>query len=316
MLRAKMECAGLTDLGRVRASNQDHYLIANLKKSMLVESTSLPLVAQSRLYGGSLGRLLMVADGMGGHAAGERASTLAIDTLVEKLLNSVHWFFNLDRDAEDDFIDDLQQLLRAAHLRIVRAGEHDLERRGMGTTLTMAYVNWPRLYVVHAGDSRCYLIRRGDVEQLTTDHTLARQLVEAGGLRPEEAQRSRWSNVLWNVLGGHRDELTAEVRRANLVPGDAILLCSDGLYRHVHEQEMAACLSRDCDVSEMCRELVRLANERGGEDNVTVVVALFGIENRDPDEAVVGSEVPLRQMLDLPEGSDEFSAAETMPGNG
>jgi protein phosphatase len=316
MLRAKMECAGLTDLGRVRASNQDHYLIANLKKSMLVESTSLPLVAQSRLYGGSLGRLLMVADGMGGHAAGERASTLAIDTLVEKLLNSVHWFFNLDRDAEDDFIDDLQQLLRAAHLRIVRAGERDLERRGMGTTLTMAYVNWPRLYVVHAGDSRCYLIRRGDVEQLTTDHTLARQLVEAGGLRPEEAQRSRWSNVLWNVLGGHRDELTAEVRRADLVPGDAILLCSDGLYRHVDEQEMAACLGRDCDVAEMCRDLVNLANERGGEDNVTVVVAQFGFENRDPDEAVVGSEVPLRQMLDLPEGSDEFSAAETMPGDG
>ena len=101
-MRAKLDCAGATDVGRSRATNQDHFLIADLKKSMLVNATSLPLTQQSRLFGGSMGRLLMVADGMGGHAAGERASTLAMDYLGDSLLNRGHWCFNLDRDAEGD----------------------------------------------------------------------------------------------------------------------------------------------------------------------------------------------------------------------
>ncbi len=296
-MREHMECAGLTDIGRVRSTNQDQFLIANLKKSMLVEATSLPLSQQCRLYGGSMGRLLMVADGMGGHAAGERASTLAIDYLVERLLNSIHWFFNLDRDSEDDFIENLKQLLKSAHRRIVKEGNTHQGQRGMGTTLTMAYVNWPRLYVVHAGDSRCYLFRRGQVERLTRDHTLARQLVESGGLKEEEEETSRWSNVLWNVLGGGQDDLTAEVRRVDLVPGDSILLCSDGLYRHLQNDELTSIMSGEGTADSICRELICKANERGGADNITAVVALFGRENADAIATTVGTEVPLDELL-------------------
>lgn len=296
-MREHMECAGLTDIGRVRSTNQDQFLIANLKKSMLVEATSLPLSQQSRLYGGSMGRLLMVADGMGGHAAGERASTLAIDYLVERLLNSIHWFFNLDCDSEDDFIENLKQLLKSAHRRIVKEGNTHEGQRGMGTTLTMAYVNWPRLYVVHAGDSRCYLFRRGQVERLTRDHTLARQLVEAGGLKAEEEEASRWSNVLWNVLGGGQDDLTAEVRRVDLIPGDSILLCSDGLYRHLHDDELLRIMTGEGTAESICRELICKANERGGADNITSVVALYGTENGGAFSTTVDAEVPLGELL-------------------
>jgi protein phosphatase len=146
--------------------------------------------------------------------------------------------------------------------------------RGMGTTLTMAHLIWPRLYVVHAGDSRCYLIRDGVPEQLTTDHTLARQMVESGGLKPEDEADSKWSNVLWNVLGGYTDgDLTAEVRRVDLESGDAIVLCSDGLHRYVDMEQLATIVSEAESPESACKRLIEIANDAGGEDNITVVVA-------------------------------------------
>ena len=315
-MRAKFDCAGVTDVGKTRSTNQDHFLIADLKKSMLVDATSLPLTQQSRLYGSSMGRLLMVADGMGGHASGERASTLAIDYLVERLLNSVHWCFNLDRDPEDNFIEDLKQLLRSAHQRIVDEGSVHSAHKGMGTTLTMAYVIWPRMYVVHAGDSRCYLFRRGGGERLTIDHTLARQLVESGGLKAEEEANSRWSNVLWNVLGGGNGELTAEVRRVDLMPGDAVLLCSDGLYRYLSDEELMQHLDAAPTADAACRNLICAANARGGSDNITAIVAFFGIENGGGEEiTTVASEVPIKKLLEHDESTDNgFEDLDTAPG--
>ncbi|SRR6056297_593031 len=297
-MRAEIDCAGATDVGRVRQVNQDQYLIAELNKSMLVQACSLPMDQQSRLFGSAQGHLLLVADGMGGHAAGERASLLAVDYMIERLLNSVHWFFRLKEDIENDFLDDLQNLLQEAHRRIVNDGAIHIENRGMGTTLTMAYAIWPRLYVVHAGDSRCYLIRNRKTECLTRDHTLARQLVETGGMRPEDEADSRWSNVLWNVLGGHGEgDITVEVRRADLQLDDTILLCSDGLYRYFGEQELADIVTDTTDASAACCELIRLANERGGEDNVTVVIGRFVNASRKPFTQIETT-VPFSDLLD------------------
>ncbi|WP_168566655.1 PP2C family protein-serine/threonine phosphatase [Crateriforma spongiae] len=272
---AKTHAYGMTDVGRKRRVNQDQFLIAQLNKSMLVTSTSLPLNHRSRLYGGIQGLLFLVADGMGGHAAGEKASSLAIDNLITQLLNSVHWFFQIDHDCEEDFIEDLKELLKNTHRRILSESAVNAEQQGMGTTLTMAHVVWPRLYVVHAGDSRCYLIRGGECQQLTTDHTLARKLVESGGLKPEDEATSRWSNVLWNVLGGQNEDgdLIAEVRRATLEPGDTILLCSDGLYRYLDEATLASVVSGSDDLPAICQDLINRANDAGGEDNITVVLA-------------------------------------------
>src|SRR5262249_35591209 len=158
-----------TDRGRVRESNEDQFLIANLTKSMLVHQTSLGLDEQTHLFGTSMGRLLLVADGMGGHAAGKRASALAVDSLTAYVLNTMHWFFRLRQDDEEQFLDDLKHALAYCQERVRAEGERVPGRRGMGTTLTMAYLIWPRLYVVHAGDSRCYLLRKGRLRQITRD---------------------------------------------------------------------------------------------------------------------------------------------------
>jgi len=290
---------GLTDVGKRRADNQDQFLIGELRKSMLVRSSSLPVDQGSRLFGAAQGQLLVVADGMGGHAAGRKASSVALDQLITQLLNTVHWFLQVDHDSEETFLESLQDLLRQAHARVLSEAANDSSQHGMGTTLTMAHVMWPKMYVVHAGDSRCYLIRDGKCEQLTKDHTLARQLVESGGLKPEEESTSRWSNVLWNVLGGSgSQELIAEVSRVDLVAGDTILLCSDGLSRYIDETTLAdVVLEGGGDVEGICHRLVGLANAAGGEDNITVVVSQPMQPITKSNAAVVQTEVPLETML-------------------
>ncbi len=265
---------GQSDVGRQRQTNQDQFLVAQLNKSMRVSSTSLPLDTQSRLFGRIQGLVLLVADGMGGHAAGEKASTLAVDHLIKELLNSVHWFFHDQKDGEARFIDNLKKLLQDAHTRILyESSQHD-SQRGMGTTLTMAHLVWPRMYVVHAGDSRCYLIRDGAAKPVTNDHTLARQLVESGGLKPEDEAASKWSNVLWNVLGGRAGgQLIAEVYRIDLQIGDSIVVCSDGLHRYVGNEQLAKIVTGSASSEAACRSLIDVANEAGGEDNITVIVS-------------------------------------------
>lgn len=268
----EVNASGATDRGRVRRTNQDQFLIAQLNKSMRISATSLPL--NERLFGAAQGEVLLIADGMGGHAAGERASKIAIGHLVRRLLGRIHWHFQGEDEREAEFIASLQELLKDAHSQILLESARNVDHRGMGTTLTMAYVIWPKLYVVHAGDSRCYLIRGGSAEQITTDHTLAHQMVKMGGIKPEDEATSRWSNVLWNVLGGRGDgELIAEVKRVDLCKGDAIVLCSDGLHRYLNPTQIANVVNRYEKSSDACDELIRLANHAGGEDNITVVVS-------------------------------------------
>jgi protein phosphatase len=265
---------GATHCGQVRDSNQDHFLIAQLNKSMRITATSMPL--DDRLYGCVQGEVLLVADGMGGHAAGEKASHLAIEHFIRRLLSSIHWHFHGDDEREPEFIEDLQHLLRDAHSRILTEGELHVDQRGMGTTLTSAYIVWPRMYVVHAGDTRCYLIRDGKSNQITTDHTLARQMVEAGGLSPEDEASSKWSNVLWNVLGGQTEggDIMAEVRRVDLMEGDRVVLCSDGLHRYLSDQQLVDLIADTDQPDQACQRCIDFANNAGGEDNVTVIVSM------------------------------------------
>jgi len=241
---------------------------------MLIGANSLDIQPQTRLFGGACGWLMLVADGMGGHAGGERASSLAIHYLVERLLNNIHWFFQLNREAELEFIDSLKKLLRDTHHEIQSEGQRDVTLSGMGTTLTMTYLVWPSLYVVHAGDSRCYLIRDGRVEVLTTDHTMARRLVESGGMNPKDEATSRWSNVLWNVLGGKsQEELKAEVRQVDLRRGDKVMICTDGLHRYLSHETIIDVLGSTQTSDQACEAFIRLANQQGGDDNITVIVA-------------------------------------------
>lgn len=296
---ARILSAGRTDVGKKRDSNQDHFLIADLNKSMLVHATSLNLHAQSRMYGMSHGKLFMVADGMGGHVGGQRASTLAIDLLINQLLNSMHWFFQFDiqgEEREQGFIEDLKRMMQRAHEAIEQESSQT-ENKGMGTTLTMAYVIWPWMYVIHAGDSRCYLFRGEELRQLTSDHTVSQQLVKCGSMSAAEASHSPWSNVLYNALGAGGTSVNTEIHKVTLEPGDSILLCSDGLNRHVSDQDIKQLLQMDLEPSETCRSLVDLANSRGGQDNTTVIVAKLLEPDPNQPRTRVAAEVTLERLL-------------------
>jgi protein phosphatase len=270
-----MDCAAFTDVGRVRQTNEDQFLIADLNKSMFVRQTSLSHDDHTRLFSGSQGALLLVADGMGGHTAGKQASALAVQTMEHYILNTMPWFFHLQQDQETDLQDELKSAMQACHKSIETAARARPEQHGMGTTLTMGYLLWPRLYVVHVGDSRCYLLRSLRLEQITKDQTMAQQLAEHGVLAPEEVPQSRWSHVLWSCLGGHTRQLNVEVYKATLKVGDTLLLCTDGLNRHLSDESVLHLLQQKSSAEQTCRRLVAAANDAGGSDNVTVVVARF-----------------------------------------
>lgn len=273
-MRGKMDCHGLSDVGRKRRVNEDQFLVADLSKSMLIHQTSLSHEDHSRLFSGSQGKLFLVADGMGGESAGEVASALAVETVTRYLLNTMPWFFRLEQGQEHDLHDELKATLEACQ-RSVAAAANAPGRGRMGTTLTMAYLLWPRLYVVHAGDSRCYLLRGRRLEQVTKDHTVAQKLVDEGALSPSEAENSRWSHVLYNCIGGGTDDVSPEVYHATLEPGDVLMLCSDGLTKVLSDEKLQEELAGPQTAEQTCRRLVDMANAAGGPDNVTVVVARF-----------------------------------------
>jgi serine/threonine protein phosphatase PrpC len=292
----EMDCFGLTNVGRKRPTNQDHYLVADLNKSMRVHATSLNLDDEARIYGGSQGKLLIVADGMGGEAEGERASTIAVDQLTTYVLNSLSWCFRLEEAAEHDFEEHLKEALASCQQSIQAMADKHPEMKTMGTTMTMVYIVWPRAFVVHVGDSRCYLLRDGELEQITRDHTMGAVLAEVGKMTPEEARRSPMRHALWNVLGGRSDELSVDVYKLTLEPDDKLLLCTDGLYDMLSNETLQQELSSDERSEAVCRKLIDLANEAGGADNITVIVSHFFTPKLEEPRAFVEAEVPLEVL--------------------
>lgn len=263
------DVAGKSDVGCVREENQDHFLIADLRRQLLVRSTDVE-TPSNELYSCQEGQLLMVADGMGGHDDGERASSLAIGVASRYVLDMMQWFLKLSNAAESDFLDELRGCLTSVQQRFWR--EREISGTRMGTTLTMAYVLAPKLYVVHAGDSRCYRIHDGQMQQLTTDHTLAQQLVESGGLTESQAETSSWRHVLWNCIGAQDKRVSPEVVKSPLAPGDKVLVCSDGLTGCVSDQEILQIAASPVDSQTAVDKLISKALDAGAPDNVTAVL--------------------------------------------
>jgi protein phosphatase len=266
--------AGLTDCGKVRPSNEDQFLIAALTKALHVQQTSLP---QARVrYADEQGYLFVVADGMGGHAAGEQASALAVDTVERFILDTFKWFSHLKGREGDTVLQAFRQALGRADANILAEAAEQPELRGMGTTLTLAYSLNDELFIAHAGDSRCYLLRNGNLHRLTEDHTMVQEMVRQGLLRPDEAAQHRLRHVVMNVLGGHEPGVRVEVHKVQIEPGDRLLLCSDGLSEMLADKEIGALLQESVEPARSCERLVAAANERGGKDNVTVIVVNYG----------------------------------------
>jgi PPM family protein phosphatase len=264
---------GLTDSGRVRPSNEDHFVVVELARTMYVHQTSLP---QSKAqYGSHRGHLFLIADGMGGHQAGEVASALSVVTVEDFLLNTLKRFFSMQAPEEQNVLKEFQGALLQADARIFEEASRRPEMIGMGTTLTMAFaVDWT-LLVAHAGDSRCYLLSGGVLHQLTHDHTMVAEMVRVGSLSPEAASRHPYRHVVTNVLGGPAPGVLVEMHKLDLEPGDVVLLCSDGLTEMVPDARIAVILQGEEEPRRACERLAAEANERGGRDNITVIVARF-----------------------------------------
>jgi protein phosphatase len=207
----------------------------------------------------------MVADGLGGAHGGEVASRIAVDVVRREL---TRWPSPGDPTARVA----LRRAFQAAGQALEETALRRPELASFGTTLTAALVAWPDLWVAHVGDSRAYLWRDGRLERLTRDHTMAERLREEGLVLPEQKVPS-WESVLWNALGPSGGETQVEERHERLVAGDRLLLCSDGLTRHLGDDDLGERLARSVRPRPLCDELVAAANRAGGEDNITVVVA-------------------------------------------
>ncbi len=264
---------GLTDVGAVRPTNQDNFLIAELVKALQVLQTSLEPAPQRR--SGDRSYLFVVADGMGGHAGGERASAVAVDAVTAFVLHTFRWFRQLRGGDGDRVLADFRSALGQANARLLGDAAADPELHGMGTTLTLAYTLNDELFVAHVGDTRCYVSGTGGLYRVTSDHTLVEEMVARKLLTPEQAATHRLRHVITNALGGEADGVRVEVHRLRLAPGDVVLLCSDGLTGMVDEDEIARVLREETDPETACRRLVARANEQGGRDNITAVVARF-----------------------------------------
>jgi protein phosphatase len=263
---------GMTDRGLVRETNEDQFLIAVLTKALGIQQSSLPQATAK--YADDQGHFFLVADGVGGSPAGEEASALAVKSIEEFLVNTLKWFFQLKGPETENVLAEFQDAVRRADARIFGEVAQHPELDGMGTTLTLAYTLGTNLFVANVGDSRCYLFRGGELVQLTCDHTLAQDMIRQG-LPPLTQRDRRLGNMVTNTIGGHRPGVWAEVHKVTLVPGDVLLLATDGLTRFVPDEQIAATLRDEPDPKTSCERLVAQSLEQGGHDNVTVIVARY-----------------------------------------
>src|SRR5262245_49787952 len=277
--RVRVDVAALSHAGKVRPNNEDHYLVVRLGRYLDVRLTSLP---EGEAPGRSeeTGHGFVVADGMGGAEGGEVASRLAISTLVNLVLQVPDWILLLDEIRAQETMKRMARHYRKVDAEIGRRAREDRMLAGMGTTMTLAYSLAANLFIVQVGDSRAYLHRKGKLRRLTRDQTLVQTLLDLGQITPTEAASHPLRHILTQALGGHGKDVKAEVQRLQLADGDCLLLCTDGLTEMVPDDLVARVLRKTGGVEEDCRTLVDLALQRGGRDNVTVIVARY----RFPDQ--------------------------------
>jgi PPM family protein phosphatase len=272
----RIDVAGLSDKGKTRNENQDHFLVMRTGRYSQTLATSLP-AGEVPEHSEEQGLLMMVADGMGGQAAGEVASRTVLVTLTNLILDNPEWILKVDEGSASDLLHRTITRYKALDTALAERMEADPALDGMGTTLTVAYSLGLDLFIAHVGDSRAYVLHDGAMRQLTRDHTHVQKLVDAGMLSREEAAGHQLRNVLTNVLGGAHRSVEVEFQRLRLAGGDQLLLCSDGLTGTAKDEEIAGVLAGSTSANDSCRRLVELALERGAPDNVTAIVARYEV---------------------------------------
>jgi protein phosphatase len=278
-----VDLGALSHPGKVRPNNEDHYLVLRSSRAMVTLMTNLPDGQVPERFE-QTGYALVVADGMGGMAAGELASSLALSIGLNLALDDPKWSLRITEKEVRERLETFRRRVRQIDYLVTERARADPALTGMGTTLTGAYSIGADLFLFHVGDSRVYLFRGGKLLRLTSDHTLAQALADAGHITPQEVPTHRLRHVLTRAVGVHGGQVEAEIQHLPLADGDRVLLCTDGLTEMATEDEIADVLRRVEPSAEACRALVDLALEGGGRDNVTVALARYSItETPAPD---------------------------------
>jgi protein phosphatase len=272
----EVEVAALSDPGKVRTNNEDHFIVTRFDRAMRTLLTNLPEGQVPASYSETVYGLL-VADGVGGQAAGEVASRTAIQALVDLVIDTPDWIMRLDEPLAREVLDRMERRFQKVREVLVERAKADPKLRGMATTMTVACSLGPVLLTAHVGDTRAYLFRDGGLSRLTRDQTMAQSLADAGAIRPDEIATHPMRHVLTSAIATRGAFVQVELKRWRLSDGDQLLLCSDGLTEMVAEEAIAEALRKAGSSEKVCRKLVDLALEGGGEDNVTVVLARYRI---------------------------------------
>jgi protein phosphatase len=288
-----------TDVGQVREHNEDNFLVADLTKRSrgLLEANRATAI-------GHQGAIFAVCDGMGGAAAGEIASQLAVDIIYERLVEGLG-----DRPVKrDDLARRLVRAVEAAGLRIFHEAKADRSRRGMGTTVTAAALVDEVLFFAQVGDSRGYILRGDTLVQLTRDQSLVNQLIEAGQLTEEEAETFEHNNIILQALGTS-DTVQVDLTFAEVRKGDILLLCSDGLSGMVRFEDIRETLRSGAEPLDICKQLTERANAAGGHDNITVIIVQFDGPKLKEQGAAEGDPLKYRKYVLTDEGMEDNNKA-------
>jgi len=266
---SELDMFGLTHHGKIRSENQDHFLLCTIHPQVVVHGTSLPHVEELPLRGQRLATLMLVADGVGGATAGGEAARITAETITNYVASTLRCYHTAGSADEHQFLDALTTAAQEAH-KAVRANSAEHGGNVSATTLTLGIVVWPWLYVLQVGDSRCYVYTHGILRQVTRDQTVAQSLVDEGLLEADRIKASPFNNVLSSAIGA--EEARPEVTRHDLSDrGAVVLVCSDGLTKHVSDAELSDRFGKMLSSQQLCEDLLELALARGGSDNITIV---------------------------------------------
>lgn len=305
-----VETHAASHVGRVRKGNEDNYLLLHVADSKTwtgSQDAGEFIVETQKLETGDDGIILAVSDGMGGALAGEVASKMAVDTVSQRLLDTNSEKTASPENSEDLLVSRLYDATVYANSLIHRQGRSNPQYNGMGATFTAIGITPKAVDLVQVGDSRAYLVRNSKIYQITKDQSLVQQLIDAGQIKPEEAETHTLKNVILQALGAQNEIYPVASR---LLPrrGDVLLVCSDGLSNKVGGADMQRIILENLnELQKACAELIKLANERGGEDNITLILTkITGDDLPEATEADI--KVELLDLGDIHDTADQDTA--------
>ena len=268
----ELDLFGITHTGKVRTENQDHFLVSTVHPQVVIHGTSLPDPEKLPLRGSRFATVLVLADGVGGAAAGSEAARLATEAVTRYVTTVMRSFHAAGQASEDELVTSLKETALEAHKAVKARADNHPDQKGMATTLTVCVVVYPWAYVIQVGDSRCYFYGGGKLSLLTRDQTVAQSLIDQGLMPAERLEASPFKHVLSSAIGS--DEAVPVVTPFNISErGALILMCSDGLTKHVNDSEIESHCRNMKASEQVARDLLNLALDRGGRDNITIIAA-------------------------------------------